>query len=49
MVATLFNSYEDMMKAVGLEKPSQFCVVGDEDGWLYSRPEKFVKIMKAIK
>ena len=49
MVATLFNSYEDMMKAVTLEKPSQFSVIGDGDGWLYSRPEKFVKIMKAVK
>jgi hypothetical protein len=49
MVATLFNSYEDMMKAITLEKASQFSVVVGEDGWLYSRPEKFVKIMKAVK
>lgn len=49
MVATLFNSFDDAMKAISLEKASQFSVVGSEEGWLYSRPEKFVKIMKAIK
>ena len=49
MVATLFNSFDDAMKAISLEKASQFSVIGSSEGWLYSRPEKFVKIMKAIK
>lgn len=49
MVATLFNSFDDAMKAITLEKASQFSVIGSPEGWLYSRPEKFVKIMKAIK
>lgn len=49
MVATLFKSFNDAMQAIALEKASQFSVVGSEEGWLYSRPEKFVKIMKAIK
>lgn len=49
MVATLFDLFDDMMKAVALEKPSQFSVVGGEDGWLYSRPEAFVKTMDAVK
>ena len=49
MVATLFNSFDDVMKAIALEKSSQFSVIGNQEGWLYSRPEKFVKIMKAVK
>ena len=49
MVATLFNSFDDAMKAITLEKASQFSVIGNQEGWLYSRPEKYVKIMKAIK
>lgn len=49
MVATLFESFEDMMKAIALEKASQFAVVGDGDGWLYSRSECFVKIMRVVK
>ena len=49
MVATLFNSFEEAMKAIALEKASQFSVVGNGEGWLYSRPEAFLKIMKVIK
>ena len=49
MVATLFNSFDDAMKAISLEKASQFSVLRSKKGWLYSRPEKFVKIMKTIK
>lgn len=49
MVATLFNSFDDAMKAIALEKASQFSVVGNEEGWLYSRPEAYVKIMRAVK
>ena len=50
MVATLFNSFDDAMKAISLEKASQFSVIGNEiEGWLYSRTEKYVKIMKAVK
>lgn len=49
MVATLFNSFEDVMKAISVEKASQFSVVGNEEGWLYSRPEAYVKIMRAVK
>lgn len=49
MVATLFESLEDVMKAIALEKANQFSVVGGDDGWLYSRPEAFVKIMRVVK
>ena len=50
MVVTLFELFEDMMKTIEAEKAHQFAVVQtDGKGWVYSRPEKFAKIMKVVK
>jgi hypothetical protein len=48
MVATLFPSLEALLKAALAECPNQFSVLQREDGWLFSRPEKYVKIFKIV-